>query len=273
MAKTEVTLIIAERTVDSLFTFELLSAAPTAIVVSPHNNRGPRTPDHEVQHARRKFVFECKTLYAAKANTADWVVRVPRPQLADYLAHGQGSIVYVLPADPSNRMQPWIRTCRTDADHQGRCGACSNPGRRQGAVHYRRWAGQQQPVSSAPVETRLQPWFNHWAWCVRADALERYLVANPALTRKVSGIRTAEIPAPDRRLERVPGAVRLCHFLGAVEQDHDAIHGVTRDSIEDDADRDTAVPEDGLVGLERMSMQSVADLQPVKDDRRLVVGY
>jgi hypothetical protein len=262
-------LVIPERTIDTLFTFELISAAPTAIVISPNNNRGPRTPDHEVRHASRKFVFECKTIYTAKSTPGSWVVRVPRPQLTDYLAHGQPTLVYVLPAEPSKVNQPWIRKCRTDPDHRGCCQACSNPSQGHGAVYFRRWAGRQPPISSASAEIRLQPWFNHWAWCVRADALDQYLSLNPTLIRNISGSPTAEVPANDLVLERIPGALRLCHFLLAVQQDHDVIHGVVRPGAEDRGVSD----DDAVDAVARMSTQSVAQLEPLEDDRRLVVGY
>ena len=49
-------LVIPERTVDTLFTFELISAAPRAIVVSPHNNRGR-------EHPIMRFKAQLESLY------------------------------------------------------------------------------------------------------------------------------------------------------------------------------------------------------------------
>lgn len=266
-------LVIPERTIDSLFTFELISAAPKAIIVSPNNNRGPRTPDHELQGATRKFVFECKTIYTSKANPADWVVQVPRQQLAEYVKHGGSSIIYVLPAGPARRDAPWIRDCRTDPDRRGSCRACSNPTRTSGAVYLRRWAGSAQPIASAPYETRLQPWFNHWAWCVRADDLQRHLNLHSGMTGIPGRTPVAEIPADDLCLEGIVDAYRLCHLLAAVKQDHDTIHDLGR-ATDGDQDSFAVSSLDGAQDLvDRMSTRSVADLQPVDDDRRLVVGY
>lgn len=266
-------LVVPERTIDSMFTFELISAAPTAIVISPNNNSGPRTPDHELRNARRKFVFECKTLYTAASGASNWVVRVPIKQLADYVAHGQPSLIYVLPASPTVLASPWIRTCGTDPDPRGWCKSCSNPRRGYGAVYVRRWAGKQEPIASASPETRLQPWFNHWAWCVPADSLLHYLKASSTLVRPLSGTPTAEISASDSVLATITGAVRFCHFLRAIKRDHDEIHDldVTVDGEEEILEIPPA--NDGFEALERMSVESVAELEPFEDDRRLVVGY
>lgn len=266
-------LIIPERTIDSLFTFELISAAPTAIVVSPQNNKGPRTPDHEVQGAVRKFVFECKTIYTSKSKPGGWVLHVPRQQLADYVSHGGSSIVYVLPAEPTQRKAPWIRDCRTDPDHGGRCRACSNPTKNYGAIYQRRWAGNTQPVASAPDETRMQPWFNHWAWCVRADDLQRHIRLPSKVTGVLGGRSTAKVPADDTRLEAIVGALRLCHFLGAVEQDFDTIHGLSRSVDGGPEWSGGQLPDEAQGAIERMSTRSLVDLPRVEDDRRLVVGY
>ena len=55
---------------------------------------------------------------------------------------------------------------------------------------------------------RLQPWFNHWAWCVQASDLETHMVA---LGRKRS------VKAADVELEAIAGAERLCHVLADAE--------------------------------------------------------
>ncbi len=260
-------LVVAERTIDSLFVFELISVAPTAVVISPNNNAGPRTPDHELRGATRTFVFECKTLYASHARPTDWVIRVPRRQLADYVAHGQAALIYVLPASPTTRTAPWLRTCRVDPDASGYCRACVNPPRSEGAAYRRRWAGTRQPIASAPVETRLQPWFNHWAWCVRADALHRYLSANPGF-----GQPTAEISAEDLDLHLIPGATRLCHLLQDIRRDHDAIHGVGP-GWEGAEPTETGSGSGDRAGLETSLTHSLQAFEIVENDRRLIVGY
>lgn len=263
-------LVIPERTIDALFTFELLSAAPTAIVVSPNNNRGARTPDHEVQHATRQFVFECKTLYSAQNTTNPWHVRVPLQQLSDYVTHGLENLVYVLPAEPPTRSSPWVRTCRNDPDPlNGWCLACTNPPRTEGALHFRRWAGNHHHVATASEEKRLQPWFNHWAWCIRADGLEHHLKANPSLAS--SG--TAAVPAQDTYLEGIPGAVRLCHFMSAIMNDHDRIHDLERPN-DDGSDPHTGeAPFEAFEALLSMSMDSIPELTAQDEERRMVVGY
>ncbi len=272
-------LLIPERTIDSLFTFELISAAPTAIVVSPNNNRGPRTPDHEVSHATRKFVFECKTIYVSLRSLRSgrrlslWTVQVPVQQLVDYVNHGQGSLIYVLPARPTNTRMPWIRACRDDPDANGYCIACANPTRSQGAVFLRRWAGRQQPIASAPAETRLQPWFNHWAWCVPAAMLAAHIATTPSHVRGRVPRSYAELPARDLALEAIPGAIRFCHLLAAMQRDHDRIHGIVRSWSADEATSESPQIPVGEDQLKQLSTRSLRDLVAQEDDRRLIVGY
>lgn len=267
------TLIIPERTIDTLFTFELISAAPTAIIISPHNNRGPRTPDHEFQGVVRKFTFECKTISTSTSNSLGWVVKIPIRQLEDYVNNSGSSIVYVLPAEPVQRKAPWIRNCLTDPDANGRCRACSNPSSNSGAIYRRRWAGQSQPVASAPDATRMQPWFNHWSWCVRADDLLSH-IAYPPNVRGTSGAnRTVELPAGDAKLEAISGAVRLCHFLAAVERDHNAIRDIVPPyEVEMESAGGPPAEETSLL-VERMASDWMADFELDEEDRRLLAAY
>lgn len=267
------TLIIPERTIDTLFTFELISVAPTAIIVSPHNNRGPRTPDHEFQGVVRKFTFECKTIYASTSNPLRWVVKIPVRQLEDYVNSGGSSIVYILPAEPVQRKKPWIRNCHTDPDPSGRCRACSNPSSNSGAIYRRRWAGQSQPVASAPDATRMQPWFNHWSWCIRADDLLRF-ITNPINVGGMSNANpTVELPAGDAELEAITGAVRLCHFLAAVERDHIAVRDLVPPNDEELGSVGGPPAEESSVLVERMTSDWMADLALDEEDRRLLAGY
>ncbi|SMY00782.1 hypothetical protein BANT10_03214 [Brevibacterium antiquum] len=272
-------LVIPERTIDSMFTFEFISAAPRAIVVSPNNNRGPRTPDHEVETAARKFVFECKTLYTANRNSANWVVKVPLKQLHDYVSHGGSSIVYVLPATPTLIAQPWIRDCRDDPDPKGHCLACSNPKKDKGAIYQRRWAGQTPPVSSAPPETKLQPWFNHWAWCIRADDLQNHVTSCSSLISTYSG-QVVDLTADDISLGAISGAVRFCHFLDAVEKDHDDFYDIDRTADDSDSEpwSSADAPESSVTGtfaesILRLATESVSELPSDEEDRRLIAAY
>lgn len=211
--------LIPERTIDSLFAFEFLAVAPTAMIWSPHNNRGAGTVDHEIRMSHRYFEFECKTIYRDNA-TAPWTVQVRMSQLRNYLAVGKQQLIYLLPARPANDAAPWLRYCAADPDANGRCQACSNPVQTAGPVHHRRWAGQQPHVAHAPAESRLQPWFNHWAWCISAHDLDAYIRANPTL---VTG-DYASIPADDLHLAAIAGSERLCHLFAAVDVDFRATH-------------------------------------------------
>jgi|JI10StandDraft_1071094.scaffolds.fasta_scaffold63404_3 hypothetical protein len=275
--------LIPERTIDSTFAFEILSAAPTALLWSPAQNQGAgrtlRTPDHELRGARRKLVFECKTIYTPSQAPTTWVVRIPTDQLDDYIAQGLPNLVYVLPALPHTPASPWLRTGCTDPEPDTlACSACANPTLSSGGpVYWRRWAGRYRPVSTAPAHQRLLPWFNHWAWCVTARSLRSYLWRNGAPRQIV------DHPAQDNQLQAIPGATRLCHLLAVVQCDNDnppdgpTGHGSPTgpaDRFPDDADgRARPLGDDEAELLNSMSTESLEGLVPGENETRLVVAY
>lgn len=215
--------LIPERTIDSLFAFELLSVAPTAMIWSPHAvNAGtthgagptvsPGNPDHQIG-GHRRFDVECKTIYLDAKGS--WVNEISNRQLNAYVHNVTTPMFYLLPAEPQNRQEPWYRYCATDPDSKKHCIACSNPPASAGAVHSRRWAGKDQHFSTASPERRLQPWFNHWAWCITPRDLLRHLSKAAPLPWS----NTTRVPAADAKLGAIPGAVRFCHLLTAIEDD------------------------------------------------------
>ncbi|MFN3949132.1 hypothetical protein [Microbacterium sp.] len=215
--------VIPERTIDALFAFEFLSAAPTAVLWSPNaTNPGttkgvgptasPGNIDHEVD-GHRRFDVECKTIYSNASGA--WVNEISNRQLRAYVANAKAPMFYLLPSKPVYPDSPWRRHCVTDPDVQGRCRACSNPSKDSGPAYFRRWSGQELHYRNLPPERKLQPWFNHWSWCVRPADLVRHI--SPAGGLPWSG--TTEIPALDVAHAGIAGAVRLCHFLDAVATD------------------------------------------------------
>jgi hypothetical protein len=204
--------LIPERTVDSLLAYELVHAVPTGVIWSPSNTRGQW--DHAFLTGRRTLVFECKGVVSdvRRSPTARWTVPIDAVQLKNYLQAGI-DLTYLLPARPSTLRHPWIRDCMVDPDALGRCIACK--GFHNNPSDARRFAGAAQHVRTAPEHVRCQPWFNHWAWCVRASSLSRHFAATNATA--------VSLDASDHLLEGLPGAERLCHVLAAARQAHD--HG------------------------------------------------
>lgn len=186
-------MLIPERTVDSLLAYELLRAFPAAILWSPTNTK--KSLDHELDAGGvRAILFECKGIEDR------WRIPIRAQQLDDYVTGGLGRILYLLPSKPVDPGAPWLRSCASDPDAHGHCQACS--------VYHgsdqRRWAGLRSHIKTAPPERRLQPWFNHWAWCVPATQLQLHL-RHPTSDKRID--------ADDARLAAIPGAQRLCHML------------------------------------------------------------
>jgi hypothetical protein len=185
--------LVPERTVDSLLAYELLRGFPAAILWSPTNTAG--SLDHQLYvGGRSAILFECKGIEDR------WRIPIRARQLDDYVSGGLGQLLYLLPSKPTDAAAPWRRSCARDPDAQGYCLACTA----HRGSDQRRWAGLQTHVSTAPLERRLQPWFNHWAWCVPASQLQAHL-GSPR--------RDLRIPADDNSLAAIPGAERLCHML------------------------------------------------------------
>lgn len=185
-------MLIPERTVDSLLAFELIHARPRAIIWSPTNAAG--SLDHELHlGGRRAILFECKGI----GDRAQITVR--GQQLADYVGRGLGQLLYLLPSLPLDKVNPWDVPCHCSPSG-GRCLACG-PSR---GPDPRRSADRDPHVATARRERLVQPWFNHWAWCIPASRLSKHLGAP---TRNVN------LGSNDSQISKLPGAVRLCHLL------------------------------------------------------------
>lgn len=200
--------IVPERTIDSLFSYEALLANPEARIFSPPNNAGPGTPDHHITMGSKSLVFELKTLSRVSLARPTWYVDVPEAQLTRYSTVAPKTI-YVLPAEPKDPNRPWIRDCATDPDSSGRCQACYAGFDPADLVSRRRWAANHTNWQGQSPEVLMQPWFNHWSWCVPAKDLTSYVIANRV--SKLSG--SWRIDATDSVLSAVPRAMRLCHLL------------------------------------------------------------
>ena len=188
--------LIPERTVDSLLAAEVILALPEALIWSPSNTAGMW--DHAVlSQFGRLIVFECKGVVsnAAREPTAPWRVPIDVPQLDAYVVSSV-AITYLLVSRPGDLRVPWRRFCN-DGRADGMCSACYAP---QGTTP-RRWAGSQLHVNKAKSHVRMQPWFNHWAWCIPATSLQKHLGGK------------SWISARDQDLAAIPHAVRLCHLF------------------------------------------------------------
>lgn len=189
--------LIAERTVDSLFAYEALTAVPAGILVSPTNTDGMW--DHKLfeRPGGRFMIFECKAV-VAPAVDRPWRAPVDRRQLHRYLQSGGDDLIYLFLARPTVPEEPWLLRCS--------CARRANRWRRTAAV-----AGQIQSVS---VDLRLQPWFSHWAWCMTAADLQWEL--KPARNGNTS-TGTTRMPVDDADFQQ-RNATRLCHLLMALSR-------------------------------------------------------
>jgi hypothetical protein len=150
------------------------------------------------------MVIECKALDGDRANPRRaWRVPINRAQLRTYLRLGL-DLTYLLPARPRSSAAPWVRNCTQDPSPSGFCRACFA----STAGNARRWSGRSVLWKNVPPHLRLQPWFNHWAWCVRASDLDKHLTT--------TGL-TFSVRAADINMEAIPGADRLCHVLADAE--------------------------------------------------------
>lgn len=186
-------MLVPERTVDSLLAYELLRAFPSAILWSPTNTAG--SLDHKLfAGGTRAILFECKGLRKG------WRIPIRIPQLDEYVSRGLGRLLYLLPSKPVIPNAPWEVVCGSDPDAKGRCKACAT----SFAQDHRRLAGSSPHVATSSPERRLQPWFNHWAWCIPATQLQAHLRS-----------RRGEVgmEGSDGALAKIAGARRLCHLL------------------------------------------------------------
>lgn len=188
--------LIPERTVDSLLAAELVLALPDALIWSPSNTAGMW--DHQViSQFARLIIFECKGVVsnAAASPSAPSFAPIDLPQLNNYVASGVG-VTYLLASRPHDLRVPWRRPCN-DGRADGMCSACYTAV----GTAPRRWADSMRHVRTAKTYLRLQPWFNHWAWCLPAEALQKHLGTSVRVSLK------------DQDVASIAGAVRLCHLL------------------------------------------------------------
>lgn len=191
--------LVPERTIDSLLVYELLTAVPTARIWSPSNTAGAW--DHELStNVSSRIIFECKALDGDASNPKKpWRIPIDRTQLVAYTGL-PFRVTYVLPARPTYVWSPWLRECNVDpSSSNGMCRACFTPVK----GNPRRWVGKQPLWSAEPPHRLVQPWFNHWAWCLTARHLEKELSS--------SGV--SWLSAADSDLASIPGSIRLCHLL------------------------------------------------------------
>ena len=108
---------------------------------------------------------------------------------------------------------------------------------------------------------------------MRADDLLRH-IAHLSKVGAIPGTNPIiELPAGDAELEAIAGAVRLCHFLAAVERDHNAIRDIVPpDDVEVGGAGGPSVEESsGLV--KRMASDWMAELEFDEENRTLLAGY
>lgn len=142
-------------------------------------------------------------------------IALPIKQLTDYVNAGFDHVIYVFPSRPVDLEHPERRACAQDPNASGACRACSDPWMSPRARHPRRLASLEPHYRTAQPLVKFQPWFNHWAWCVPAGRLLPWLVSESP--RALPGSK--KLNATDAVLERIPGAVRLCHLLSAISWD------------------------------------------------------
>jgi hypothetical protein len=185
--------LIPERTIDSSFAFEIVTALPHSTLWSPSNTKG--SWDHEVSVASgRTLIFECK---AVDTGANSWRIPINRTQLGHYVSIVPNAL-YVLPAQPRFK-KPWNLRCLEGGCSVARgCIPCQ--------VSYpwvpRRSAVLSPRLARASQHIAFQPWFNHWAWCVTAADLQRHLP-----------LGSASLSGRDIDHASIPGSIRFCHLL------------------------------------------------------------
>ncbi len=193
-------MLLPERTVDSMVAIEVVRYDPSTIVVSPANTKW--SFDHRIRSKADITVVECKGVDDSGK------IPIRLPQLHQYV-HGIGprGTVYVLPSRPPGSTAPWDRRCADPICEHGYCRCCPRD--------ERSWSGlENKKLPLGPVE-RVQPWFSHWAWCIRAVDLASHLGVTPAAPSKT---RTY-LEWDDVRLGRmVPAPTRFCHRFGCRPQ-------------------------------------------------------
>lgn len=177
---------------------EVVRLDPTAIISSPANTRG--AVDHRVRSRFAVTVLECKGV----GNRSKIPIR--NEQLWEYVyGGGPHGTIYVLPSRPRVKARPWTRTCPRPC--------CGGRGCRYCPRDERSWNGLESWLHGLSPDDRLQPWFAHWAWCIRAQDLGSELGlsgSGPAHGK------THLLDWDDSSLGSLPGAVRLCHWFGKI---------------------------------------------------------
>lgn len=198
--------LVPERTTDSLFAAEVFRHDPHALIWSPTQFRDAW--DHTVSSGARLGLFECKAVVTDRARDphAQWRAPVPLKQLHTF-AFGLRTlrINYVLLGRPTRLAAPHRRTeCQLGACDGGWCRACCRDARSS--------SFPDETVKSAPLHSRLQPWFCHWTWSTPATALAQSQGLQPGATAPA---KEENLVATQTALRDLPHATRLCHLLAA----------------------------------------------------------
>lgn len=190
-------MLVPERTVDSLFAYEALTALPQATLWSPTNTAG--SYDHEVvSPSGLQLIIEAKAVKQTAAHSF-WRNPIDQAQLKRYVAQ-PFPVTYLLPAQPDRG--PWYRSCLPSCGASSHCVACEE----LWDPHARRWAGVLPRVRQLPLHRQFTYWFSHWAWCITATDLAAQISSKTS------------IKAWDADHAARVGAVRLCHLLEAARQ-------------------------------------------------------
>ncbi|MGK8502994.1 hypothetical protein [Nocardia asiatica] len=198
--------LVPERTIDSLLAAEAIRHDPYALIWSP-SPRATNPVDHLIRGAYSKLaVFECKSVVERGGDR--WDVPIDVDQLMRYRSSVRGytvPVVYVFPVKPDVLEHPNVRECTIDRCRYGPgCEACCRDARS--------WGDQESHVMQSSPLVRLQPWFCHWAWAIRADVLARQI--------RIWDVRTDEYYLNVENMVRSvkPHGTRLCHFLSGIHR-------------------------------------------------------
>ncbi len=197
------TRLVPERTIDSLLAVEVVRHDPHALIWSPTQVKD--SWDHEILATGGwLWIFECKAVLETSWELV-WRAPVDRDQLDTYVDRRIPAI-YVFLAKPFDPNNPSVRPCSSSPCDGERCRMCCNDVRTLSD-------GVSHVASARPVQ-RLQPWFCHWAWAIRAERLQSLMA-----TLGTSGRRPRQINTMDSffisHAEEYE-ALRLCHLLSDI---------------------------------------------------------
>lgn len=209
-------MLIPERTVDSLFAADMVRDDPNVLIWSPTQYSG--SPDHVLTNTSgRILVIEAKGVQPVGDIINDvWRARIDVAQLNAH-ASAPHPVIYLLLAKPDDLHNPSKRPCPRSCCARGRFNWCKKCAR-----DARSWGLLEQHILSSPEQLRLQPWFAHWAWCIPAKDLQAQFIARK---KKLSSFR---LQLDDGVIQaQFPTANRLCHLFEAVRPSSSALSSWT----------------------------------------------